>query len=690
MAHFTLHYILFSVIKLINPHVLLTESFSLIWSSSQEVDNLIFNNQTSINNGLLINKRHNGTNHTESGQATSDFEFLYTHLGIYLISIATLITSSLNTLKRVDKQNNHREYLINSFGFGILFKIIYIYTINTIADSNIEAAPTSLKTIHTLVLFSLISGFQWSHSNIGAISDTLAVDYCMKHSKPLGVHYNFINYLMFSTFGLAVFSVCLFDGYLIRASLVRKSDNLKFTNVLMTITLLCFILEFLCLLMFTDNNQEKKRDGMELKFSKNLKLPLNSNTLADYYYRERATKEVYSLNDNSIEFPISLFNQNHKFNAAVDEDEVDLFYIHSIPSSRGNDIQEDIAFQNTKDEFDRNKYSLYEDFCLESKKERSFSPNLRIDSAQVKICRRIDNLEVGRGFNKMSALDILISGDLEFIKKVVALSIIGAFYQANQICVLSEYILYIVHRSSKELEDYILSETATSFISSNDFQHGLEGYLRAHLNCRIIWIELLCLSHLIQCSARIVCLQYVHSILTKFGMKNSLLGLLFACPLLIIQFTINYHLLQNKILNLSDQYLTIAVTCQLMIIQIQIGFASALIDYVINDLTLQLTQLIKNLRAGSSELDHKRELANETVRCTVYGILSASFFHIGSVLMIASMLLVNLFARIRSGRYQEGSCKISIFLAIVPVSSLLYFTGVLYMKWRRLKGQRNL
>lgn len=83
----------------------------------------------------------------------------------------------------------------------------------------------------------------------------------------------------------------------------------------------------------------------------------------------------------------------------------------------------------------------------------------------------MDHLEDGRMFNKMSVLEILVPGHLELIKEVVALSIIGTFYEADQVRVLSEYIIYIAHRSPKELEDYVLPETANSSMSLEDFQY---------------------------------------------------------------------------------------------------------------------------------------------------------------------------------------------------------------------------
>lgn len=681
MAHFTLHYILFSVIKLINPHMLLTESFSLIWSSSQEEKFGLNQTPPSINDRILDEQKPDGMNYTEL-LSSNDSKFLYTYLSIYLISITAFIGSCLISPKCVDQRNNHRD-LINSFGLGILFKIIYIYIINTLANSDIELFPLSLRIFHSVVLIALIIGFQWTHLKIGAISDTLALDYSVQHSKPLGVHYNFIIYLIFGTFGLAIMSICLSEGYLIRTFLF-ESGNLRFTNIVITITLICFTLEFIYLLIFT-NKQEIDDISFKISLEKFSRRNLKFFSSYPTHY-SATTKEFYSLNDNSAKFPTSLLNQVQMFNA-VDEDEVDLFYIHSISSSKNTNVQENIAFQNTEDAFDRNKYSLYEDFCFKS--NQNFSLNSRIESSHVKTCFT-ENMDNGRRFNDMSVLEILLTGDSELTMKVVALSVIGAFYQTNQLCILSEYITYIIDESPNEFEDFI-SGIANQLLSSKDLKYEIRSYKTSAKPC-IIWIELFCLSYLVQCLARIFCLHYVHSLITRYGIKNSLNGLLIACPMLIIQLALNYHLLRNRILNLSHQYLIIVVICQLMIIQIQIGLLSALIDYIINDLTLQISQLVRNLRAVSSGTKTK-ESNDESVRCTVNGILSASFLHIGSALMTASMLLhvlyvSNISGRKQSGKHPGGSIKVSILLSIIPVSSLLICTTVLYLKRRRLINRK--
>lgn len=693
MAHFTLHYVLFSMTKLINPHMLLTESYRLIWSSSpSSEENEFIHNRTSPNNNYRLNwsneLQNNEINHTEYlsyVETASNSKFIFIHLSIYLIAISTYIGSCLKMLKQVDKGNNHRKYLVNSFGMAILIKIIYIYFSVALAYKKIESSSTILKIIYSIFVIALMNGSQWALSNIGTLSDMLALDYCIQHSKPSGVHHHFINYLMFGTFSLAIMSISLCEGYVIKSLI--GSQNLKFTNLVLTVTLLSLTLEFIGLLMLTHNNSEEhlkedKKDKLkdnkrQLKFPRKLKLALENSHIDDY----STSKEVYSLDDNSSKFPDIISRQVDQVSRAMDEDEVDLFYIRSIPSLIQNKIEENIAFQNTKDAFDRNKFSLYEDFCFKSN-TKNLSFQLENNCNQIDT-NSDDNKE--KFFIQMSVFEILISSDSEFIKQVVALSIIGATYQANQLCVLSEYTLYMIRESSRGFMNSSSSELENPLLNLIELHHRLN---LTPLTPNVIWIELICLSYLAQCSARILSLHYVHSLITKFGVRDSLFFLLISCPLLFIQLALNYYLLQNKIFKLSNQNLIIIVICQLMFIQIQIGTLSAIVDYIINDLTLQFSQQVNNIRNGWSR--STMEEPKESVRCTVNGILSGSFYYVGSALMAALILLINLICGNYFRVYPKVSDDFLSFLSIVPISILLVLTAALYLRRKRLKNRKSI
>lgn len=719
MAVYILHYILFSVTRITNLHLLLDESFQIIWGSrnfqsNSRISEKEFNYNSEINRTIEPTQQTNiayqdiiPVDIQKNRRKYDDQEaFFYTHLILFASAILALLIGSLNTLNRADKAKKHRAHLLRAIGFSIVLSLLYLYTMNTLASGG-QQATTILKLIHTLIVVCLLVGYQWSHAVINSLFDCLTVHFCIKQSNAIGgVHYHYLTHLIVAAFSAAMMSTTMCEIYL---SLEANQTMVRYTNVSLLMIITALLTEFGCLKLFTtDNNEfamgktypegkfmtserasESNRIGWKMWLFPKTILNINNG-------RPGSTKAIYSLSDNTKQHrdyhsniwslsAVNLMLSNETMRAADEEEcnnSVELFYIYS-PGFYNQNTNTELIKQNNKINnplYDRSKFSLYEDYNLADKE---LHRRAQINSSSSSSSTQSNQLGLDTnercGEKTMSTFQILFISDWSFIKQVGLLVLIGTIHQANQLCFFTDYLRFLVEKSPAEFRGSLINlvHAATTRDKFSTYDEDINA-------SQIIWIELMCACLLVQSLARAICLHYINTLVFKLGSKTTLLVLAIISLSIPVQFVFNYAFVRDfTYLRLSSQTRVLLAMIQQVIIQIQIGSISALSEFIINDLSLYYTQHVVNYKSSKLAKSDLIQDEEETSQSTVHGILSGSFNLMGTAVMSAAILLIRFFL------LQNNSTLAEFSISIGPSLTILVLLGYLFAtRWTLIATKR--
>jgi len=673
MAVYNLHYVLFTVTKLATTHLLLDESHKLVWTSPHQVQPT---NQTCHPSRRIFK------------QLTEEFReepsklsrFLYDHLLIFTASLVAFV-ASFKSLKRTDERGNHRQHFLRFLKASIAIHALYLYSTNSLANSQPWESPLTLRCAHTIVLLLLIVGFQWTHSVIGSIGDSLTVKFCLRYRESVGVHYQFITNLMVSALGVAVASVTICELFMAKFSIQVLSFD--YTNAVVIAGLVSVGVELICMQTFTVSGESsvlekgatKSESCAKQKAGRGSRVGLDS----DDESGDKGRKAVYSLTDCPARLSknilsLSLANQRQSNSGEIlyaTEDEeydgstVELFRMYSelrrYPFKSHPQVP--TVTENKLDSYDRNKFSLYEGFgmktCVVNMKKSQISHRNGASGQQDK--------------RSLSAFEFLISdSDSKFVQQAAMLILIGSIYQANQLCFFSDYLHYLAHDSPPKFRVCLLASMRN---------HSYHRLNLAHLAC-LVWIELVCASFLIQSTAKVVCLHYVNSLVFKLGTRMTLLITSLFTLTVPIFFALNYNLVEWPYSNISTQMRVTLVLLQLVFIQFQIGLIGSVMEFLINDLALQFSQQV-----ASQQKSETSKSSKQSSHCQVHGLLSGSFNLLGAALMSAASLIYRFL--LDTHRYET-----TLYIALAIISSLpglllLSLGPALWIKRIELRKLRN-
>lgn len=699
MAIYTLHYVLFSVTKIANLHLLLDEAQRVIRAPH------IHSDATSHN--ATAQQLYNTSNPSYIIHRDDDHNsFLRTHLALLITAIVSFLVATLRTLESADRTRNHRQHLLRALALSVCLHAVYLYTINTLATSTIPddvklVIPTSTSTthrnvmryVHTIIASAMLAGIHYASAVINSLAEPMTVNLCLRSAKSMGAHYQFITQLMIGALSLAVTSISLFEIAMATDHLSSlHQDHLSFTNAVLTMGLVALGVELICLYLFTAANDETSassdcpsgdiftaashrnkelgsddRHDLNKAVSKLFVWPKWQLVLHESYNDADAssttsstrdfTKAIYSLHSDVLSISADCIKRSStalgEVARAVDDDEwdsssnsfnepSDVHKSQSYPTkplsvaaikslsidshtklkarSRSNECKDGL------DMFDRQKFSLYDDFGDTDRKLKAKNPSKKqqhtfvlscpASSANITLSHANFDRDFGKRPGKFAALEIILSSDCVLAFKLVMLILIGAIQQAIQLCSLSDYMHYLIHLSPADFRLSLLSNT-------QPFLHQIEQHAPVvnQVLCTL-WLEFICASYLAQSSARILCLQKVNSIVIYLGQRRALACILCLCLTFPLQFLLNYQLVNGKLLTdvLKDFRLSL-VLGQLVVIYLQVGFASAIMDYLINDMTMQYSQA-----SGRSH------------QCVVHGLFSGLHNQIG--LAVACIVII--------------------------------------------------
>lgn len=729
MAIYTLHYILFTVTKIINLHLLLDESFGVIWSNRHhQRSEISYSNETSFSRenqtsvSIILADSQTAAHLWEHQRVASNAlqyqtgrqdEFLYTHSILFITSLFAFLFGSIRSLNQADKTSAHRTCLLRTSAITITANLIYLYTINTLAFSRDQSvsSPTTMKCIHSLIVIVAFGVFQWSQIVTGSLVDSLAVQFCIKQSRLAScVDYQFVTHLVVAAFSAALSSVTLCEIYL--SFMTDYEAQTRYTNTALSMAIISSLIEFACLKLFTKGGDEslkirpiedrfepaiksdKKRSFLSLEFSTRW-LPRTVLSMYDSGGSHNSTKATYTLSDNSKRpsnydaniwslSAVNLMRSNEMMRTINDEEcdnSVELFCIYPGFYNKTLNIQPLQGLKintNNNQVYDRSKFSLYDDYCstdeeLHRRVQVASSSSSSSDRSHHQSSEDIIQHKQG----DMNVVQILFA-EWCFIRHIALFVLIGSIYQANQLCFFTDYLRFLIQESPLEFRKSLFS-FAQPYL---DEDHAY-SYQEVISTSQTIWMELICIGLVIQCSARVACLHHVNNLVFKLGTKTTLSVLSLISLTIPIQFGINYAIVQDtERLRLTAQGRLVLILIQQALIQIQVGSIGGLIEFIINDLTLHYAQHVANYRSSKlakiDNMDHREE----SVQCNVHGILSGSFNLLGTAVMSATSLL---------SRYLiEGSSifsKLSTFseslLCIGPASILLASLSWLFMiRWK--------
>lgn len=685
-AIFSVHYILFAVTKLINPHLLLDEWFRVLWSKSNHHQfstlNLDYRSQ-------ILNNQTTGEHENANMQAS----LFFTHSILFISFILTFIASYLKTVPNADTKNEHRHYFINSLTLSMIFSAFYLYSINTLADAQLYSGSFILKCIHTLLVILLITGLNWSMSNVGCIGDSLALNFCVQFSKSLGVHYHFITYQLIAAFSLTFMSITLSEIYI--ATLPYYNINLSYTNGVIIMSLVALSVELTCFYMFTTSSQEELVEKKHLDEESSLNREKTATcwqpvkktwlVLGEWSSEGVESKAIYSLSDNKSNLSMAAINMMQgnlgEISHTVDEDEVDLFYISMAATKPTQELPrlekscESATGCDRGDYFDASKFSLYDDFRLKvDNRFNKLKPvsNRTLHRTEHFVDKKNKNSCGKKRFNTFEIL--IISRDKKFMKHLAILTLLGCAYQANQLCFFSEYLNYLLLNSPADFRRGLVSLIYPN-VESSDVLVSVDTSRVTN----VLWMELVCLSFISQGVARIISLQYVNSLVKSLGARRVLLGLLITSSLISVQFFLNSLLIENSSMNLQNQVRAVIVIAHITLIQLQVGFVGSILDFLINELALEHSQQVANYRSTKRQT---RLEVEEPTHCTVLGILNGFFYCIGGASLSALILLYEISFRIATSKHEFNSAFNVLY--IVPILTLVALCFGLVLKRIRL------
>lgn len=735
MAIYTLHYILFTVTKIINLHLLLGESFSVIWGSRYDQKSEIHqsysnetsfssDNQTSVS-ALIANSQIDPHSWQHRRVALSDLqyqtgrdqdEFLYTHSVLFITSFFAFMFGSTRSLDQADKTSEHRSCLLRTFAFSITAYLIYLYTINTLASAGdqSQSSPTEMKCIHSLIVIVALGVVQWSQTVIGSLGDSLAVQNCIKRNRSAScVNYQFVTHLIVAASSAAVSSVSLCEIYLTFMTESEGQATTRYTNTALSMALVSSLVEFACLKLFTTGVDESLKtspigdraeptDGPEKKGSfvgsifQARWLPRTILSMYDSEGPPSSTKAIYSLNDNSKRpsdydaniwslSAVNLMRSNEMMRTINDEEcdnSVELFCIYPGFYNKNLNIQPMHALKlgaNSNQIYDRSKFSLYDDYgpTDEELHRRVQAASSSSSSSDRSNRQPAEDIKQHKQVD-MNVFQILFT-EWSFIRQIALFVLIGSIYQANQLCFFTDYLSFLIQKSPLELQKSLFS-TAQPYLGENHVYSHQELITAS----QTIWMELICVVIVIQSSARVACFHHVNNLVFKLGTKATLSVLALISLTIPIQFGINYAIVQDtERLRLTAQYRLVLILIQQVLIQIQVGSIGGLIEFIINDLTLHYAQHVTNYRSSRLSKIDNTDHREESVQCNVHGILSGSFNLLGTAVMSATSLL--------SKSLIEGklSTLSKSLLSIGPASILLASLSWLFiMRWK-LSGMKQ-
>lgn len=786
MAIYTLHYVLFSLTKLINIRLLLDGSYELIWQpkfqlARLQLDNLKLEGNTTHHETAIYQLQ------TNSSVKSEESKFIYAQTLIFISSLVALILSSTLSLNWADRLREHRRYLLSSLASGFIFYSLYLYLINSISETSTVKESIILKLALIITIGLVVTGTSWAHALITTLADCFAINSCINSTETSrDARYMFITYLMIGTIS-SIFASLTICQLFITVPMIEV-DTIGYVSLLLITGILILGLELLVLLIMTNDDDGRRCNHRELiqpdskvieggektpilgnlwksSLFRKLKLTLDASPLSGH------KRQAYSYNTSLKALPpdilsvsIDCTEMGTEITKTVDDDEwdnsVDLFYIYpgfyrancpaNVTSKKtaidNNSKQQHSRSLNLKQEadhqdgrqmsecYDKSKFCLYDDYVREDKalKQRRFTSSSLVSTTstlqmssgfarqddglykgrretKLHCCVRGENCGAGDTENKTnsSTLEILMTDggsfgcQWAFMQNCLILTLIGSIYQANQFCLLVDYLRYLTRSAATSTTDqynhlslgtminqhHSLSlpydhHQQSSNILTNHSGHAIHSVLQQqqdqpdqfvtatifktkHLPI-IVWAELLCASYIVQYIARVICLNYINSIALRFGAKKTLATILILALTLPCQFLLNVRIFNitsgsndidwlSQLAGMAGKTSTppppstttttmisidmqqIVVISQLMLIQFQIGLVGAASDYLITEFALQHSQQVSSYKQSRFIIE-----PHTTIQATIHGLLRGSFDLLGGALMSAIMLLMNL------------------------------------------------
>lgn len=674
----TFHYILSSVMRLTNVRLLLDEFYKIIWAHPQNSGNQmcspeIYDNTTSRSANI------SATNYPIQLNQTA---VIHTHLIIFIVSLA----SYLYSLKSLDKRFCHYKSedasssrcnpLIDCTSISLVLYSIYLYLINTLdSSSSAQSSCIYLKCIHTVTLIGIIIGLSVCQLNFQLPSDHSTIgQFAIRkqtsqvcHNKISGIIQNqLVRNSIVGSLTIVFASIILGQLYITFAQYKSSQFMLSYSNVLIILMIVCLTLELFGLIVFEFLKKSLDNDVTEIS---DLKKQQVEQQITEYWHTKASSLSFDgALNNSCVNYESCRYEccrncqqkSPHKTRLPdnfLSISEAGIIGANNTPNEVFKTVDKD-EYDNSIDLYeidlyDRSKFSLYEEeirneggniktqncyqiarstFSTRSDAHSNLSVSNHIDSA-------IDHLQskIYTKHRTPSVLDLLKAkegGSSWLIRTGVMLALVGAVYQANQYCYLADYLLYLLHDAPQQFRQTFIDSLRPILMLGE--QVDLDAIDKSDVT--LVWLELICLSYLLQNSARFVCLHYLHVHQQSSTTSENILLVSFLLAATVpIQFTANYHLIHSHLSSISIELKVLLASIQLVIIQLQIGLIGSLIDHWI-------VRMSQNYSIGETMKQTEFKLDRANSYCVMNGFLSNSFYSLGATLMSLLVLIVKLFA----------------------------------------------
>lgn len=637
MDFFTLHYIIFSITKLSNHHLMLDEFFQLVW---EPIESKRAISPTASANSSLQDLGTSVTARLLTEQIwCSDF----THLVLLATNLLNFFLS-VKIARYADQRNEHRSVLIRLISCCLIVHITYMYTTNTLAHSDLSGSSFGVKLIHALVTITLLFILQCSSQSIHNLIDPLAIDYCSRRSKYIAPHYQFITYMTMSALSVAFSTFCILEMLSIGAS-----QHLTFTNSTLSIQLVALVIHLIVTSLMTMENDDQNHTG---QLDRKFKTLLNFDNLALYNQPRADLNQGLAKLAPSI-LSISAANMSNLNKGEVthmnDEDECNvtgevvhirsIWYENRISRARVGSAQPD-----QMDQYDRNKFSLYEDYLTQDKELKrcpkktwpiydlpsDFLPYFETNA-------KFEKYVVEEERNLADVIRILTTDKRSFTLDSVFFLLLGAIYQMHQMCFFSGYLEYLLRDSR------LLMKTIMPFREDQTDCANCTGNDRSKpINFILFQMILVCL--VVQSLSRIVSLQFAATLVLKLGRRQVMMILMIIGLSIPVQLSLNYYMANtmksSTIMSVDSSQVVSVVAVQVIFIQLQVGFMGAMADFLINDLALNYSRKTADFKVGlampSKNIKFKSDL------CTLHSILHGLFYNLGCVIAMMFRCIMSL------------------------------------------------
>lgn len=653
MVIFTLHYILFTVTKVANLHMILIDLYRTIWTNCSEND---------LGQEDKVYRNENVSLYDQNSKKVSqEAEYIFTHVAMLQVSLAIFTISNLKSLSTTFDKHQCRSHLLNSISLSMLLQISYVYIINTLELGQ----RSSLDSLHTVVciLIQIALGVSLSFTN--SLGDSLTVNHCINKSsnKTVGVHYHFITHLMIGAFSLALTSFIQLEMFSTITNCCQS--HLAYTNSVSLLNIFSLLIELIALGALTESNDNEKINRINANessrifsfFGPRVKLRLDELTVA---------KAVYSLTNSSNNLSRNILTISGK-QMSLEEMKLGKTMCSTDEEEFHNTTRSDycprlpIKHLNVYDHrdpieeisYDRTKFSLYDDYSFKANPGNVTGTD-RYDYLRSSIRRK--------SRRHPSLIEILIMRDWTFMGHSILLILIGSIYQANQFCYMVDYLRYLVHESPS----HVRTGLARMSYSFNRIDSKFESAGDSSI-ANIVWMELICLSFIAQSFARVVGLHFVNRLLLRLGPTYSLLVCLVISSTIPIHFIMNYKLTQRNPFEQYHDIVQIFILVQLLLVQLSIGIIGSIVEFIINDLAILYSQQVANFRSSRFA-----QTSSQPDAWSIHGLLNGVFNQLGTSLMASSIIIIHLFTNSSNNNYGQsyGLTFASSFIALLTFASI--------------------